>query len=277
LEIDWTRAAVPQQDLYDARLALHLASTTRSLLRDELYVRRYVGQAPSLFEGRVAARYCYPRELYPGLLDAPLDHPHLALASELVARWPVAQEQFALLIDSVHPLVVPSDPHDDPDHFGFTRSHAEEHLFGTLMASVNSPVMLAECFVHEMSHQKLRAFGISFEAASRFIQNAPGEAYESPLIRDRLRPMTAVLHATYSHTYVAELDLRIIAGEPDTRRMHKLLRRLGANVRRLEQGRVVLNTSLRLDDEGRAFMGPYLAWLDDVIARGCARLDAPTA
>ena len=268
LASDWSRAAVPQADQYDARLALHLAETTTSPLRDQLYKRASVGDAPSCFEGRVAVRYCYPDWLYPGFVDAPADHPHLTLAAELLSRWPVAYEQFCLLIDSVHPLLAPDDPQDDPDHFGNTRSHGEEHMFGTLMASVNSPVMLAECFLHEMAHHKLRAFGVSFESCTRLIANPPDELFESPLRKDQPRPMTAVLHAMYALTYMTELDLRIIAGEPDGSRMPKLLRRLGTNLGRLEEGRAVLQSSMRLDAEGEAFAAPYHAWVEDIVERG---------
>jgi hypothetical protein len=265
---DWSRAAVPQPDQYDARLALDLASTTPSPLRDELYTRPPVGEAPSLFDGRVAVRYCYPQWLYPGFVDAPADHPHLGLAAELLSRWPLAHEQFCLLIDTVHPLLAPGDPHHDPDHFGYTRSHGEEHMFGSLMASVNSPVMLAECFLHEMAHHKLRAFGVSFEAATRLVVNAPDELYESPLRKDQPRPMTAVLHAMYALTYMTELDLRILEREAGGNRMPRLLRRLGTNLGRLEEGRPVLESSLRLDREGEAFAAPYHAWVEDIVERG---------
>jgi hypothetical protein len=268
LASDWSRAAVPQADQYDALLALHLAKTTLSPGRERLYTPAPVGDEPTCFEGRVAVRHCYPDWLYPGFVDAPADHPHLALAAELLSRWPVAYEQFCLLIDTVHPLLAPDDPHDDPDHFGYTRSHGEEHMFGSLMASVNSPVMLAECFLHEMAHHKLRAFGVSFEACTRLIANAPDELFESPLRKDQARPMTAVFHAMYALTYMTELDLRIIDREPGGNRMPKLLRRLGTNLGRLEEGRSVLESSMRLDREGEAFVAPYHAWVEDIVDRG---------
>jgi HEXXH motif-containing protein len=272
MEVDWSRAAVPQKDLYDARLAVHLASTSSSPLRDACYTRRPVAGAPALFDGAVAMRHCYPATFYhPSLTDAPLDHPHLALAAELVRRWPDAYAQFRMLIDSVHPLLVPNAPQDDPDHLGYARSHGEEAMFGTIMASVNSPVMLAECLVHEMAHHKLRAFGVSIETAWRFITNPPEALFESPIRKDRLRPMTAVFHATYSYTYVTELDLRIIEQEQSGRRMGKLLGRLAHNVKRLEEGRAVLRGHMTVDAEGERFMAPYHDWLDMVIARGRGR------
>jgi HEXXH motif-containing protein len=173
----------------------------------------------------------------------------------------------------VHPLLAPEDPQDDPDHFGNTRSHGEEHMFGSLMASINSPVMLAECLLHEMAHHKLRAFGVSFESATRLVANAPDELYASPLRKDQPRPMTAVLHAAYALTYMTELDLRIIDREPGGTRMPKLLRRLGTNLGRLEEGWVVLQTSLRPDREGEAFAAPYHAWIADIVDRGRHVLD----
>jgi HEXXH motif-containing protein len=271
MDVDWSRAAVPQQDLYDARLAAHLATTSASPLRADRYARRPVGGAPALFDGAVAVRHLYPRDFYPSLADAPLDHPHLALAADLVRRWPVAYEQFRILIDSVHPLLIPDAPQDDPDYFGFTRSHGEEDMFGTLMASVNSPVMLAECLVHEMAHHKLRAFGLSVETAWRFITNPPEALFESPIRKDRPRPMTAVFHAVYSYSYVTELDLRIIDREPAGPRMGTLFRRLAYNVKRLEEGRDVLRQHMTLDVEGEIFMAPYDEWLDRLIAQGRAR------
>src|SRR5262249_11093721 len=147
-------------------------------------------------------------------------------------------------------------------------SHSDEDKFGTLYATIYDPVALAEAFVHEMAHNKLRALGVYFEDAQRFILNPPDELLESPIRKDIRRPMTAVLHAQYSFMYVTNLNLHMIATEPDPRNVALYLTYLNNNLPRMEFGHDQVKDSIRVDDDGRAFLDGFLAWSEDVFAQG---------
>jgi hypothetical protein len=266
--IDWSRAAAPQHDQYDSLLALDLASSTTTPERPAPFVRRPVGNAPTIFDGAVAVRYVLPGT--PGapiFANGPVDHPNIEAAVEYVRRWPVAFEQFRLLMDSFHPLVRTDVAASDyREGFG-SYSGSFDTMLGTLFATVFDPIGLAQAFVHEMGHNKLRAFGVNFESAYRLVLNRPDELYVSPVIKDRLRPMTAVLHAEYSFTYITALDIELIRNESDEERLQLLLRLLKRNLARIEEGLDEIKQHIRVDEDGEAFMAGLYAWIGELIVQ----------
>lgn len=271
--IDWGRMAEPQEDRYDTRVTLELATTCGSPLRREPYVRRAVADAPTIFDGAVAVRYI--SETCPGLprhAHGPVDHPNIARAAEYVRRWPAAFAQFRALMDSFHPMTDAGVPPALDGSVLGSSSHSEESMFGTMWATFYDPLGLAQAFVHEMAHQKLRALGVSLEAADRLITNRPGELYASPIRKDRPRPMTAVFHAQYSFIYVTALDLRMIETETDPRTLSSLLTLLGRNVPRIEEGLRVIREHVQVDEDGRVFVDAFIDWAARVIREGNAVL-----
>jgi hypothetical protein len=259
LELDWARLAYPQADQYDSHAIVALAC----------YRRRPVGDDPTIFDGQVAVR-ALPRSTLrePDFLLAPADHPNLAVAGRYVARWPEVYEQFKLLIDSVIPLFDATiAPAERAEVLG-SCSHSDEGQFGTLMATVEDPLGLAQAMVHEMAHQKLRALGISVESAQRLIVNGPDELYPSPVRHDSLRPMTAIFHAVYSFLHVVALDLRMIAAEQDPAVRERLVLLLARNVPRMQAGFATLRENLRTDPAGAVFCGAFMAWAEAILATG---------
>jgi HEXXH motif-containing protein len=110
--------------------------------------------------------------------------------------------------------------------------------------------------------------GVSVERSSRLIQNDPADLFVSPVIKDRKRPLTAVFHATYSFSYVTELDKRMLENEwRNTRKAH-FLQRLRKNVARIEEGVAVVSKHVSLDDDGVQFMSGYYHWVEGLIAAG---------
>jgi hypothetical protein len=264
--IDWSRAAAPQEDQYDALLALHLASTTTTTQRPATFVRRPIGDAPTIFDGAVAVRYVQPvAPGAPAFGNGPVDHPNINAAVEYVRRWPIAFEQFRLLMDSFHPLVRPDVATNEyREGFG-SFSGSEDALLGALFATIFDPIGLAQAFVHEMGHNKLRALGVNIESAHRLVLNASDEMYVSPVIKDKSRPMTAVLHAEYSFTYITALDIELIRSEKNEERLQLLLRLLKRNLARIEEGLGDIKQHIRVDDEGEAFMAGLYTWIDQII------------
>ena len=54
---------------------------------------------------------------------------------------------------------------------------------------------------------------MSFESATAIVGNDPAQRHVSPIVKDRTRPMTAVLHAQYSYVHVTALDLHMLEAE----------------------------------------------------------------
>jgi hypothetical protein len=269
LAIDWARMACPQPDQYDSHMVLKLAGSCASLGRPTPYRQRPTGQHPTIFDGCVAVR-ALPRSTLrePDFVLAPADHPNLAAAARYVACWPEACEQFKLLIDTVIPLydatIVPAER---CEVLG-SCSHSDEDQFGSLMATVEDPLGLAQAMLHEMAHQKLRALGISVEGAQHLIVNEPDETYRSPVRHDAMRPMTAIFHAVYSFIHVVALDVRMIAAEEDPAVRERMVLLLARNVPRMQMGFATLRESLRTDPAGAVFCGAFMRWAEAILATG---------
>lgn len=274
LKIDWARLAYPQEDQYDSRIILELTGLCTSLRRPSLYTRRPIGHHPTIFDGAVAVREL-PRSTLrePDFVLAPPNDPNLEAAARYVARWPQVYEQFKLLIDTVVPLYDASiTPAERGEVLG-SCSDSDESQFGTLMATIEDPLGLAQAMVHEMTHQKLRALGISVEAAEHLIINDPNELYRSPLRHDCMRPMTAVFHAVYAFIHVVALDLRMIAPEEDPVVHERLVLLLARNVPRMQVGFKTIQDNLRTDSAGTEFCGVFMEWADGILTMGEQVLD----
>ncbi|NDD27738.1 MAG: HEXXH motif domain-containing protein [Proteobacteria bacterium] len=269
VRIEWNRMAEPQDDLHDSRVVWDLVTTTTSPVRRVPHRRRLPQGAPTLFDGAVAIRYI--ADVPPGApqnANGPLQHPNMEQAVEYVRRWPAAYQQFRMLMDTFHPMI---DTRIPPERWNVqlgSNSHSDEDKFGTMYATVFDPIGTAEAMVHEMAHNKLRGLGIYVEAAQRLITNAPDQLFESPIRKDRMRPMTAVLHAQYSFIHVTQLDLKMLAVETDTRVRDGILSMLAWNVPRMELGYDEIRSSIRVDAMGQMFIDGFFAWSDRVIEEG---------
>ena len=252
--IAWHRLAQPQPDQYDTLIAL-------DLLRRRGYVRQEVGASPSCFDGQVAIRHEPPQafSLPADCVPAAPDHPNIGRACELVRLWPTAFGQFQLLIDSVSVFTYRHDI--------ALSNHAGRP--GAIAATADNAAALAECLVHEMAHQKLRALGVEMESAERLIRNPLEQTFMSPIRLDRLRPMSAVVHAEYSYTYVAALDIEIARSSSacaEDRRAAALA--LARHVPKLKFGLDVIRDHAEMDEPGAAFMEAWLAWVEQACAVG---------
>ncbi|MGH7389314.1 MAG: PqqD family peptide modification chaperone [Candidatus Rokuibacteriota bacterium] len=263
--IDWRCLAEPQPDQYDSRIVVDMA-------RRRGWARREPGVGPSLFDGRVALRNDSPAGALfpPECVPAQLDHPNIARGSELVRLWPVVFSQFQVLIDSVCVFTYQPGADDGPVPVASAAPRP-----GAVAASVDHVVAFAESLVHEMAHHKLWALGVELESAERLIRNPPAQTFPSPIRLDRLRPMPAVVHAEYSYTYVAALDIEIArnTGASVVDRV-TAAQALARHLPRLELGLEIIRDHADLDEAGAAFMVGWQRWLDRVLADGHRILDA---
>jgi prolyl 4-hydroxylase len=134
-----------------------------------------------------------------------------------------------------------------------------------MWSTIFCPLGLAEAMVHEMAHQKLRALGVSFESAAAVVGNDPSDLYISPIIKDRLRPMTAVMHAEYSYVHVTALDIHLLRAERDPARRAVLREVLARNLARIEEGIACIRTHLRPGDHGPEFMEGFYDWAERTV------------
>ena len=274
--IDWGRMAAPQADGYDTEVTLRFATTSSSPLRPEPYRRRPVDGAPALFGGRVAVRNRPSGGLTPPrYAPASPTHPNLAAAEKLLEAWPDIAVQFPQLIDTIQPW---TDTTMTPEYWlsvPGSSSHSLEDEFGIIMATVDSPIGLAQALVHEMAHHKLRALGVSLLQASRLVTNNPEDLFVSPIIVNRRRPMTAVLHAQYSFIHVTALDVALYDAPdaPEDQKRHAIYL-LARNVPRMEAGFEEIEAHVETDAEGAAFVAAFMSWSLAVLTRGREIMDA---
>ena len=274
VRIDWSRCAEPQPDQHDSVACWDLVTTTTTPVRSRPHRRRLPGGDPTIFDGAVAVRYI--ADVVPGAprnAHGPLEHPNLALAAEYLRRWPEAYLQFRTLMDSIHPMIDTQIPLSAYGRARGSNSHSDEDRFGTMYGTVHDPVGLSEAMVHEMAHNKLRGLGVYVERAFRIVTNPPDQLFESPIRKDRPRPMSAVLHAQYSFIYVTQLDLKCLAEETDPVVADAWLSMLALNVPRMELGFEEIRRSIALDATGRLFIDGFFAWSERVISEGTRLLD----
>ena len=134
-----------------------------------------------------------------------------------------------------------------------------------MWATIYCPFGLAEAIVHELAHQKLRALGVSFEYATTIVGNDPSKLYSSPIVKERLRPMTAVLHAEYSYVHVTSLDIHILTAEKDTCRREVLRGVLKKNQARIQDGYETIQKHFHPGAHGREFMAAFSHWTENTI------------
>jgi HEXXH motif-containing protein len=272
--VDWSRMAAPQKDGYDTDMTLRLAEHSGTPARPLPYRRRPVDGAATICDGTVAVRQAPERGLMTDkIVPAKPDHPNLAIGAALLARWPEAYAQFGRLVDTVYPYTDPEQARQGEWALG-SSSHSYEEDFGSVHATVDNALGFAQALIHEMAHQKLRALGVSIETAERLIANDPAQQFESPIRKDRTRPMTAVFHAQYSFIHVTALDLHMLAAAEGERERQSVLMLLARNVPRMQSGYEEVARHIETDAAGRLFLDAFMAWSEDVLQRGQAELNA---
>jgi HEXXH motif-containing protein len=266
--------AAPQSDGYDTDVTLRLAENSVTPLRPLPYRRRPINGCAAFCGGSVAIRQAPENGMMTEkIVPATLDHRNLAAGAAFLSRWPEGYAQFGRLVDTVYPYTDPAQARMGELALG-SSSHSYEGDFGSVHATVDNALGFAQALIHEMSHQKLRALGVSIETADRLIANDPSERFESPIRKDQTRPMTAVFHAQYSFIHVTALDLYMLAVAASERERQHILMLLARNVPRMQAGYEEVARHIRTDEPGSLFLDAFMDWSRDVLERGQAELDA---
>jgi HEXXH motif-containing protein len=257
--LTWKRLAEPQADQYDSDAVLTLVAGTTTPERPTRFVRT----APF---GRLSIGAVFPAEQLPpgcgtSYIDAEPGHPCIEEAIDLVRRWPAGVAQVRRLLERLHPALDLAHPAILPWDRIHSSSHSVESRFGALWATVNSAPGLAQSIVHELAHEKLCAFGVSFERADAIIANDPAECYASPLVAWP-RPLTAVLHAHYALLHVTALECAILASERSRSTRRAIVRSVRRHVGLTAGSAVVIRKHVIVDAVGVPFLQSMWDWMD---------------
>lgn len=255
--IDWSRMPRPRSDRYDTRKIAALAREMYGLPSSRALVN-----GPSMFEGRVPLVHL-PDNPSAELSNAPFDHPNIKRGAKVLKLWPAMYEQCAALLTSVRPLVDARYPADD-DH-GAGCSCGNTSSFGGIESTVHGGLGFAEGIVHEEAHWKLHAMGVHLEHWTHLVANTPDELFDSPIRKDKPRPMGACIQAQYSYLHV--LELNIVA-----QRNGIEAGMLQLNRDRMEAGRETLKQWRPTAGSGRAFAKAMDAWTVKLITEADALL-----
>ena len=266
LKVSWAHVGVPHSTGYDSAVILHLAATAGRLSQSSHGNMR---RATPFLGSDVTLRRCV--QLPPGLLDATPSRRCIEHACELLSRWPEAHIQARLLLRHVHPArFAVADLEGAPGNQTSMCGSSLKQL-GVLWTTTECPISLVENIVHEMAHQKLAILGVDIHHATRLVKN-PAALCLSPVILDRLRPISAVLHAQYSFLHVAELDIRMLQQATIGAEQARIASKLSLNIRRVALGQATLRLHCKTDRAGRTFLNVLSQWADSISQRGHALL-----
>jgi len=139
------------------------------------------------------------------------------------------------------------------------------NFVNAVYVTIESPQGCAEGIYHEVGHARLNALNLHIEQHDgRLFSNSQDELYESPIRRDKKRPLSAVIQAIYSWIIFSENDLQCakITGNA-TESAEYLI----TNLPKIEDGLVTIRQHIRCTPEGTAFFDGYFEWGDDVCTR----------
>jgi hypothetical protein len=258
--MDWSRLAEPQADEYDTDVVLKLASDVNPPRKRDGHAG--IAQRDLAWfdvSPAYAGRPDFDRD-FGGYIEAPADHPVIPQAVSVLHLWPRGVAQARRLIHTLHAAIDPRTVAGEG--LAVSSSHSYEDAFGTLWATIDSPMALAEAIVHEMAHHKLRALGVGFTSARRIVVNLKNEQYPSPILGGRRRPMPAILHAEYALLHMAALEVSIVANVDHLQARERLRRHLAL----IEQSENVLQRNLVLDKYGAPFMHGMRNWRRRIVS-----------
>ncbi|MCB0628191.1 MAG: HEXXH motif-containing putative peptide modification protein [Saprospiraceae bacterium] len=271
--IDWSRMARPQNDGYDSQIVLQFAE-------EKGFRRKTTDGYKTIFEDRIAIRHWEKNtEVDEWAEQGDLEHPNFDIAADLLRIWPEGFNQFVRLMDTIYPMTkvkvsteaFPNLEHSNTPLVLGSSSHSEGRRFGSMYVTTYDPIGTAQAFVHELAHQKLRALGFQVEQANILVCNSPDELFESPVRKDKLRPMTAIVHATYSWIYITELNVHWVQ-DALTAGKEKVVIDLYAhylykNLPRLYDGIKLISEHAIVDKAGEKFFTSLLDWYNEIVER----------
>jgi len=275
MNIDWKRVCKPQPDGYDSHAIAYLLNQKYG------WTKRKPTSEFTLCDGEVAV---VRDPLADDALAAPEDPmrdgydrwtPEVAANLDPYLRtWEDGHQMLKLFLDEFWPkwsrIMGEGANGCSSGHFEMksaTKTHRkEEGMFvNAVYVTINSMQGCAEGIYHEVGHARLESLGIDIDDHDyRLILNTSDELYDSPIRRDKKRPMSAVIQAIYSWIIFGENDIQC-AKLPGNllNASHYLI----GNIPKIEDGLVEIRKHVRYTPEGKAFLDSYFEWGDSVVQR----------
>lgn len=157
-------------------------------------------------------------------------------------------------------------------------------------STYTNPIGAGDGLIHEVWHQRMHALGIDFETHSKlFFTNEDHEVYESPIRKDKLRPMPAVIQAQYSYIGVTEYYKTLIdnlfdpaqatpESSPKFSNLHtgsldSWLKTSARNVYRIREGVDTIMANIKpIPNIGERFIQGYINYANRVINQAIDQL-----
>lgn len=240
--MDWQLLAEPQDDGYDLECIVEAA-------RERWPNWRPSGRPPDVHNLH-AKKHWIPQAADSEAVRAVMKH---------LDSWPAMRRTFDEMLDVFSPSLREGWGSGVGCSCGNYQPNSENGLM-CVETTVNSTIGGAEGIVHETGHLKLHALGMDLEEHDGCIlANDPEELYESPIRKDKLRPMSAVVQAQYSYIHVLQLDL--LCDHPDRHQC------IAVYLPRMEGGHETILKSARwTEGSGEAWWAGFKDWSERVMA-----------
>jgi hypothetical protein len=235
--MDWARVAEPSE--YSAAVIGTMASVRWPWRYSAGFVVEILG-----------------RHLDDSLVGVDPSDPRVGVILTTLARWPEGERAVYAIAGVFWPIDRASGEagglgcccgHDEP-----TEARPRAAIYTTIWDAVGG----AEGLVHEAGHLRLKACGVDLEQHDGvLLENGPDELFESPIRKDKLRPMSAVLQAQYSYVMVTALDVALGDAE------HAAI-----NLPRILEGRGTVRQNARWTPAGTEFFRGLEGWTDRIVA-----------
>jgi len=232
----------------------------------------------TIFEGKVGLKeYIYKSD---SMIACPLDHPTLKLADETLKNcWPESHSMVKNMLDFYWPTLPPNRI-DVPScgcscgiygNRPWTSNKNEKMVIGVMSSANGVPAML-EGILHELGHHKLHALGWMLEEyPGNLITNKPEEVFHSPVRFDKLRPMSAVIHAEFSYVYVTQYYNKMIRWMIDNDYefynqipMRAYFQRNAYNLHRIGNGIHTIRENIKASVEGKKLIDAIINYGKEV-------------
>jgi hypothetical protein len=282
--LPWEKVAEPQKDFVDLDMlwytAYELYGYTKPAKKKEL----------SLFDGRIGVNLFTPNKNKTFINYDDYSKNNLDNLLEFTINLTPYSEHVSRFLDVYHPFM--KDELDDnyifemnTNNLGCSCGPISYPKSGSIeiCSTYTNPIGAGDGIIHEVWHQRLHALGIDFETHSKlFFTNQDDELFDSPIRKDKLRPMPAVIQAQYSYIGVTEyykslIDVlfhptdSVLESKPkytnlSTANLNSWLRASARNVYRIREGVETIRNNIKpTPDIGERFIYGYIQYANRVI------------
>jgi hypothetical protein len=287
----WEKVAEPQTDFVDLTMLWHTANQLYG------YQKTAHGRELSIFDGQVGVNLTSTNSIRQLIQPAEFLENNLAELLEFTLKLTPYVDQVSKFLDVYHPYVKDFEINSDPYTMNLTMLGCScgpitSPKLGSIEVSSTypNPISAGDGIIHEVWHQRMHALGIDFEThAGLFFTNQDDELYDSPIRKDKLRPMPAVIQAQYSYIGVTEYYKTLIDqlfdpitaeldSEPKYPNLHTAtldnwLKLSARNVYRIREGVDTIKDNVKpTPNIGERFIQGYMNYAERVITEAIKQL-----